>query len=286
MMDIQFTKMSGAGNDFVVINNMDGHLPEAGRESVFKSWCRRGMSIGADGVLVVEPSTSSHFRMRYHNADGREAETCGNGSRCIARFAHLEGVAPARMSFDTLAGVYEAEVAGEDVMVSLSEATGIRMNIRITDSLFDGDVHFINTGVPHAVIFTDKVQSVDVFRIGRHLRHHPEFAPAGTNANFVQVRSPQEIVVRTYERGVEYETLACGTGSVASAIIAQRLGLAQPEVRVETASGEMLSVNFQPTEQGAERVRLGGSARVVYRGIIEADFEAAAHAERQGHAAA
>jgi diaminopimelate epimerase len=274
-VELEFYKMSGAGNDFIVINNMDGRLPEAGRESLFAAWCRRGMSIGADGVLVLEPSACAHFRMRYHNADGREAETCGNGSRCIARFAHAMGLAPAQMRFETMAGEYEARVDGESVVVSLGDARGLREGIRIAAPEFTGTVHFVNTGVPHAVVLCggvdlpEGIDAVDVIRAGRFLRHHAEFAPAGTNANFVEVTGTQAIAIRTYERGVENETLACGTGSVASCIIAARRGLVSTPVSVRTAGGDILTVDFEPTPDGARRVKLGGPARMVFRGYVE-----------------
>lgn len=272
LMELEFWKLSGAGNDFVAINNMDGKLPEAGREALIRNWCRRGMSIGADGALILEPASAdsgAHFRMRYHNADGGEAETCGNGSRCIARFAFLQGVAPRDMIFHTVCGNYSAQVlANDEVRVQMTSAHGRRDNIRISDKEFTGEAFYLNTGVPHAVIFVDDLKSAPVQTAGRHLRYHKEFAPAGTNANFVRVEGDR-LVVRTYERGVEAETLACGTGCIASSIAAARLGLVHSPVRVQTASGEYLTIGFELTEDGAEQVTLQGSAHVVFRGYVE-----------------
>lgn len=287
-MELEFWKMSGAGNDFIAINNMDGRLPEEGREEVFARWCRRGTDIGADGVLVLEPSRKAgvHFRMRYHNADGGEAETCGNGSRCIARFACEQGVAPEKLKFETKAGIYDAHVfpSGE-VAVRMTDAHGVREGIQIDAAgaavgtpastgpdAWGGEVHFINTGVPHVVIFVDDLKGADVFGIGRRLRSHPEFMPAGTNVNFVRVRDPHHLEVRTYERGVEAETLACGTGSIASAIIAARQLLAQSPVNVKTASGEVLTIHFEPAEDGARAVVLQGSANIIFRGYVECEL--------------
>lgn len=268
-MELEFWKLSGAGNDFIVMNNMDGHIPEAGRRELLAAWCRRGASVGADGVLLVEPSQRAHFRMRYYNADGGEAETCGNGSRCIARFAHLQGVAPERMQFETLAGIYEAEIMGEDVAVRMTDAHGLRMNIEIPDGgPYAGPLHFVNTGVPHAVILMDDLAGAEVVKAGRYVRYHGQFAPAGTNVNFAHVTGLHDIKVRTYERGVEDETLACGTGSIASAIICAQRGLAQPPVRVLTASGETLTIGFELTPGGGRGVTLQGSARVVFRGYL------------------
>lgn len=273
-MELEFWKLSGAGNDFIVFNNMDRHVPEEGRHELFSGWCRRGMSIGADGVLLAEPSDGADFRMRYYNADGGEAETCGNGSRCIARFAHQQGIAPAKMRFETVAGVYTAEIRGEEVEVQVTDAHGLREGIRIRDGVFDGEMHFLNTGVPHAVIFVDDLEAMDVLGAGRHLRYHGEFAPAGTNANFIRVRDRNNLDIRTYERGVENETLACGTGSIASSIIAARMGLVDPPVRVTTRGGDVLTIGFEAAPEGARNVTLQGSARIVYRGFVECVFPA------------
>ncbi|MGI8905462.1 MAG: diaminopimelate epimerase [Candidatus Sumerlaeaceae bacterium] len=271
-MELEFWKLSGAGNDFVAINNMDGRLPEEGRHELIAAWCLRGMSIGADGALILEPAaeTGAHFRMRYYNADGGEAETCGNGSRCIARFAHLQGIAPGQMTFETMCGNYDAEVLRNgEVRIRMTDAHSRRDNIRISDDVFEGELDFLNTGVPHIVTQVDELANTPVQQAGKHLRHHSEFAPAGTNVNFVRLRDPRNLEVRTYERGVEAETLACGTGCIASAITFARLGLVEPPVRVKTASGEYLTINFELTQDGACDVTLQGSAHVVFRGYIE-----------------
>lgn len=268
-MELEFWKMSGAGNDFIVIDNRHGTLPEAPREALFRQWCRRGLSIGADGVLLVEPSSCADFRMRYYNADGREAETCGNGSRCIARFAHERGIAPADMRFETLAGIYSASVQGETVAVTMSDAHGLRLGIAIAGPSFAGQVHFVNTGVPHLVVLVDELETAPVLEVGRWLRFHELFAPAGANVNFIRVADAHAIAIRTYERGVEAETLACGTGSVASALVATKLGLVTPPVDVVTRSGDILGVDFVATENGATNVRLQGPARFVFRGYVQ-----------------
>jgi diaminopimelate epimerase len=273
-MEQEFWKFSGAGNDFVAINNMDGRFPEDGRNELIASWCRRGLSIGADGALILEPASPgshAHFRMRYHNADGGEAETCGNGSRCIARFAFLQGVAPRKMSFETAAGVYDAEVLDNgEVRLRMTDSHSLREGIKIFDDVFEGEIHFLNTGVPHAVTFVNGLEDLRVNEIGRHLRYHKEFAPAGTNVNFVLVRDPRNLEVRTYERGVENETLACGTGCIASSIIAVRQGLVEAPVRVKTFSGEFLTIEFEPVAGGGKNVTLQGSANLIFRGYVDA----------------
>lgn len=271
-MELEFWKLSGAGNDFVAVNNMDGKLPEEGRQELIAAWCRRGMSIGADGALILEPAESSdaHFRMRYYNADGGEAETCGNGSRCIGRYAYLQGVAPRKMTFETMCGNYDAEVLDSgEVRVRMTDAHSLRENIGVFDDMFEGELHFINTGVPHVVTQVDELDGTPVEVAGRHLRYHHQFAPAGTNVNFVRLRDPRNLEVRTYERGVEAETLACGTGCIASAMTFARLGMVEPPVRVKTASGEYLTISFELTPTGAKNVTLQGSAHVVFRGYIE-----------------
>lgn len=276
-MELEFWKMSGAGNDFIALDNMAGRFPEAGRSELFRRWCRRGTGIGADGVLVMEKTAGSlsAFRMRYYNADGGEADTCGNGSRCIARFAHMQGVAESRMRFDTKAGPYQATVlAGGEVKLELTPATGYREGIAIgadpgaADTEWSGEVDFIDTGVPHAVMFVPNVARVDVERVGRFLRHHPAFAPTGANVNFVRVRDPRHLEIRTYERGVEGETLACGTGAVAASIVAAHRLMAQSPVLVKTASGEILEVAFETTSGGAAQVSLQGGADLIFRGIV------------------
>ncbi len=271
-MELEFYKLSGAGNDFIVIDNMDRKIPEEGRRELLSTWCRRGMSIGADGALLVEPAdegSEAHFRMRYYNADGGEAETCGNGSRCIARFAFAQGIAPRHMVFQTLAGDYRAEVLdNNEVKVQMSDAFGLRENVAVNDDVVKNTVDFINTGVPHVVVLEKDLANAPVVRAGQHLRHHQEFAPAGTNVNFVNVLGAHNLDVRTYERGVEDETLACGTGCIASSIIAVRKGLVQTPVQVRTASGENLTIDFELTDAGASAVTLQGSAHIIYRGYV------------------
>lgn len=281
MGTLTFWKYSGAGNDFVALDNRDGRL-NAGREKraeLVRRLCRRHLGVGTDGVLIVESSKTADFRMRYYNSDGSEAETCGNGARCIARFAHSLGAAGKKMRFETAAGVYEAEVFPETVRVSMNDAFGLEMNVALDKASLPADlvaqvpslrsggtVAFVNTGVPHVVIRADDLENAPVARLGRAVRTHPRFAPAGTNVNFVAVAGPDRLAVRTYERGVEDETLACGTGAIACAIVFSRLGLVSPPVRVATRGGAELIVCFEPVEGGARKVRLEGEARLVFRG--------------------
>ncbi len=265
---IEFYKMSGSGNDFILIDNRDGSLAVGDVVEFVKSVCERKISVGADGLFLIEKSDRVDFRWRFYNADGSEAAMCGNGARCAARFAYLSGIAGERMSFETGAGIIDAEVRGEIVKVRLTEPFALVMDdeIRIENTTLS--VHSINTGVPHVVHFVRDPDDFDVFNTGRAIRRHEHYKPAGTNANFAAVLDNHTLRVRTYERGVEDETLACGTGSVASALIAARKGLVESPVDVRVQSGETLRIHFERTEEGFTKVYLEGNAKVVYQGML------------------
>ena len=272
MDKIPFMKLSGAGNDFVIINNLNHIIDSTNSEflSFVTKICQRRMSVGADGILLVEPTENADFRMRYFNADGGEAETCGNGARCISKFAFLNGIVPKQMRFLTNAGIYEAEIVGDNVKVRMSDPTDLRINVPL--QLEDGvhTVGFANSGVPHVVFLVDDLKSTDVFDLGQQTRYHNDFKPAGTNANFITVHSEELIEIRTYERGVENETLACGTGSIASAIVSATLGKVESPVSVKTASGVVLKIHFTLEENEAKNVYLEGDARVIFAGELTA----------------
>jgi diaminopimelate epimerase len=265
---IDFFKMSGSGYDFILIDNRDGSLAVGDCVAFAKSVCRRKISVGADGLFIIEKSEKVDFRWQFFNADGSEAAMCGNGARCVARFAYLTGIAGARMSFETGAGIIDAEVRGDIVKVRLTDPYALVLDeqIRIDNQILF--VHSINTGVPHAVHFLRDLEGFDVFTTGRAIRNHDHYRPAGANANFVTVVDDHTLRVRTYERGVEDETLACGTGSVASALIAARKGMAASPVDVRVQSGELLRVYFETTTDGFTKVYLEGKVKVVYQGKL------------------
>ena len=267
MTRIPFVKMSGAGNDFVVIDNRDSILPHALTDFLRKI-CQRRMSIGADGVLLVEDSDLADFKMRYFNSDGNEVETCGNGARCISRFAYLNGITPHKMRFETKVGIYQSEVIRSNVRVRLGNPTQVRLSFPL--QLNDGvhNVSFANTGVPHVMFLVENLEEVDVTHLGNQIRYHKDFEPAGTNVNFVRVRSNQEIDIRTYERGVEDETFACGTGSVAGVIILALNGRVSSPVRVNTSSGFTLKIYFNLVGGEAQDLYLEGDARLICEGQI------------------
>jgi diaminopimelate epimerase len=265
---IEFTKMNGSGNDFILIDNRDGSLAVGDVVAFVKSICERKVSVGADGLILIEKSDRADFRWRFFNADGSQAEMCGNGGRCAARFAVLNGIAGERLSFETVAGIIDAEVRGDVVKLRLTDPRDIVADdeIRIENQVLR--VHSVNTGVPHVVHFVRDPDSFAVFATGRAIRRHEHYRPAGTNANFVSVVDNRALAVRTYERGVEDETLACGTGSVASALIAARKGYVESPVDVRVRSGEILRIYFERTEGGFTKVYLEGKTKVVYQGRL------------------
>lgn len=268
MKKIPFYKMQGSGNDFILIDNRKGVLKGKNLKDFAVAVCDRHYSVGSDGLIVIVPSKKADFKWRFFNADGSEAEMCGNGSRCAARFAHIKKIAKKDMSFETIAGRIYAEVKKSTVKVQLTGAGSLRMNISV--SLEEGARvgNFINTGVPHLVYLSDRLEEEDVEGVGRRTRYHDIFKPSGTNVNFIQVLGPHKIRIRTYERGVEGETLACGTGAVAGALIADTLGLASSPVEVVTKSGEKLIVSFERNGEEFRSLHLEGGAQVVCEGNL------------------
>lgn len=267
-MRIEFTKMHGAGNDFIMIDDREQTFPLEKREGMAAIGARH-TGVGCDGFILVQPSSEADFRMRFFNPDGGEVEMCGNGARCVARFARDIGAAGDEMSFETIAGILRARVGEKDVAIGMTEPNDWRMN-RVL--VIDGEEYpysFVNTGVPHVVMEVEDLQLVDLPKLGAAIRYHEDFQPAGTNANFITVTGPDSLALRTYERGVEGETLACGTGMAASALVAGRLGKVAPPVKVTCAFGDVLGIGYTPTEDGARDVTLTGGAVYVYEGSFD-----------------
>lgn len=265
---IEFYKMSGSGNDFILIDNRGLELTVPDLNGFINRVCARKGAVGADGLILIENSKTRDFRWRFFNADGSEVDMCGNGGRCAARFAFIKGIAPQKMSFETRAGVIDAEVDGDTVKLRLTDPSQFKLNQKILIDDIPFDVNSVNTGVPHVVHFTNYLDEFDVLHIGRSIRYHKEYKPAGTNANFVEVIDDKTIRVRTYERGVEDETLACGTGSVAAALIAAEKNMVASPVNVIVKSGETLRIHFEKTETGFAQIYLEGKANVVYEGRL------------------
>ncbi len=271
MKKIPFHKIHGNGNDFILLDNRRGILKGRSLSGLAKQVCHRNRSVGADGLIVIVPPISrkaAHFKWRFFNSDGSEAEMCGNGSRCAAKFARLKGIAPAKMAFETLAGIIRAEVKNKTVRVQLTGATGMRLDLDVPLAGGIRAGHFINTGVPHLVYFSDHLEAEDVLAVGSATRRHDIFKPAGTNVDFVQVEGAHRLRIRTYERGVEGETLACGTGAVAAALIAAALGKAASPVMVLTKGGDRLIVSFTGTAGSFQDLNLEGAVTVVCEGHL------------------
>ena len=268
---IPFMKLSGAGNDFIVIDNRQRLIAPKALPAFVRHVCRHHLSVGADGLILIEKSRKADFAWRFFNDDGGEASFCGNGARCAARFAFLKRIAPKAMRFDGAAGIVEAEVHGYRVTVKVPNPTELRSNllIPIDDKVHEG--HAINTGVPHCVYFVPNTAVVDVIGVGRATRFHDLFEPAGANVNFVRVADPHTIHVRTYERGVEAETLACGSGSIAAALIASKVQKVESPVTVIPKSGLPLTVTFKMNGDRFTQVTLTGEARSIYEGAMSPD---------------
>ncbi len=269
-MKIPFYKMSGSGNDFIIIDNRAPLLDALAIPDFVRAVCRRSISLGADGLILIEKPRSAgcHFSWRFFNADGSEADMCGNGGRCAARYAVMNGIAEKRLSFETRAGIIHAEVNDNRVKIELPAPQAPIMNLPVTINGTNLTVHVINTGVPHVVVWCNAIDDVAVRELGKAIRFHPRFQPAGTNVNFAAVVTRSRLRVRTYERGVEDETLACGTGSVAAALIASALGKVAAPVQVETRGGEILTVYFENEAYPFGRVYLEGAVRVVCSGEL------------------
>lgn len=260
--------MAGAGNDFVVIDNEADRIRDPA--DLARRVSTRALSVGADGLILVEPSSRASFRMRYYNADGSLGEFCGNGTRCAARFAFIEGIAEAIMTIETDAGIVEAEV-GEDgqVTISLPPPEEFRAERPVTVGEMAVHGSSITVGVPHYVVFLrEALWEQDIKPLGSAIRMHHDLQPKGSNVNFVLVRDEHSIEVRTYERGVEAETLACGSGVVASVAVSTLFGKVKPPVRVLTRSGITLEVSMTHTNGELRDVRLKGDARLVFRGTM------------------
>ena len=265
---VQFTKMNGAGNDFVLIDNRDGAHKFSPQQIAFL--CDRHRGVGADGVLLVENSPDLvDFRMRYFNSDGGEAEMCGNGARCFARFLDRIAGPFSEVRFETMAGVIQAAFEGKLVRLAMSRPRymALRRTLDIGGSKLLS--HSINTGVPHVVAFVEDLESAPVQQWGAQIRYHEAFQPEGTNANFVKELAPGRIAIRTYERGVEAETLACGTGVTASGLIYAELSDAKPPVHVLVRGGDWLEVGFQKAGNNFKEVTLKGPADFAFEGSIE-----------------
>ena len=265
-MTVSFVKMVGSGNDFILIDwRRNGTISRSKGASLARKLCDRRWAVGADGLVILEPSRRADFRMRIFNPDGSEAEMCGNASRCASLYvAGSRG----KVTFETIAGLLEAKVQGTLVRVKLPKPHSFRRNLKATVCGKKLILHSIIASVPHAILFVENPNRIDVECWGEAIRHNRLFKPRGTNVDFVKVRGERAIKIRTYERGVEGETLACGTGSTASALVAAKLkGLTSP-ITVLTKGGERLRIFFEEHHGEFENVCLEGRVSQVFEGRI------------------
>ena len=259
--------MEASGNDFLVIDNRKGIIKNPKKFAA--EVCRPHVGVGGDGILLIEPSKKADFFMRIVNADGSEAEACGNGYRCVGLYAKKLLGFSSNMKVDTLAGLIGIHVNGKTIKAKMADPKDYREHVKINLSGKILNGAFMNTGVPHVVIFAEGLGEVAVSELGRAIRYHDMFKPKGTNVNFVEVTGKDLLAIRTYERGVEEETLACGTGTVAAALVAGITGRTNQPVRVTTKSGEVLTVYFDRSEEKIRNVFLEGNARFVFEGRMK-----------------
>lgn len=271
MEQITFFKMSGSGNDFIIVDNRRKVVSDTNLEHFVTQICRRKMSVGADGFILIENADNADFSWQFFNSDGSRAEACGNGARCAARFAFLNGIAGPDMSFDTDAGIIHARVDDDRAKVKVPDPADLKTDYTLKLQNSSLTISSVNTGVPHVVIIVEDLDDVDVQQLGREIRYLERFAPAGTNVNFVCLQAEGGIEIRTYERGVEGETLACGTGSIAAAIVtACQTNIPSP-VKVLTQSGEHLNIYYKKADGKFYDVHLEGDARIIYKGELHED---------------
>jgi len=264
---VKFTKAVATGNDFVIIDTRE-LKPGGSYSKLAKKICDRKYGVGADGLLLIEKSREADFTMRIFNPDGSEAEMCGNGSRCAALYAATKKIAKSVMRISTLAGVLNASVKKDIIKVRLTDPKNIKWNLCLMIDKCPYKLNFVDTGVPHTIFFTKDLENVDVKNIGSFIRNHGEFSPEGTNADFVEIIDGGNIRIRTYERGVEDETLACGTGAVAGAVISAEREKMKSPVIVHTRSGEKLKVHFEIVDGNFTNVYLEGKASLIYEGVV------------------
>jgi len=267
---VRFYKMSGHGNDFILIDNRDGN-PPLNWNAAAREWCRRRTSVGADGILLIGWDSDSDFSLRIFNADGSEAEMCGNGARCAAWYAVDRGIAGETMTFQTMAGTIRARVEGLQAAIRLTDPTVSKDAISLSLGEEVLEIRSVNTGVPHAVIFRDALSAMsseELNRLGRSVRFHEAFAPAGTNVDFVEIAGSDRIRVRTYERGVEGETLACGTGAAASAVASVMQGKTDGSPVAVDMPGGRLFIDFIGDGEHFSDLWLRGDVKPLFRGEL------------------
>lgn len=263
-----FSKYAGCGNDFVLFDNMKEHFP-AHNQPLISRLCDRRLGIGADGVILLEKSSVADFKMRIFNADGSEAEMCGNGIRCLMKFIQKAGYSVSCCRIETMERVLNISSHGNDVCVEMGQPTELRWSIPLEIDGNSFEAHHLDTGVPHVILFMKDIHTVNLNTFGPKVRFHEEFSPRGANCNVVSIQSGGDLQIRTYERGVEAETLACGTGATAAALAAAKLFQILGPIKVKTKSEELLEIDFIIQEGQFSKVTMKGPANFIYNGVID-----------------
>ncbi len=269
--------MNGCGNDFIIVDNRKNVLASIDLEKFIPKICARRISVGADGFMMIENSNKADFKMRYFNADGSEGEMCGNGARCLAKFAYLIGSAKENMCFETIAGIYEAQILEDGRRLKVKfpsmDLESIKLNQVASFEGFEKTYHYAPVGVPHVVLFEEGLSTLKketILTKGRAIRFDQDLFPLGTNVNFVNIVDEYNIDIRTYERGVENETLACGTGSTAAAIVSFLLGHTKSPVHVHNPAG-VLTIYFVVGEKTIYEIYMEGEVKLVAEGNLLPD---------------
>lgn len=261
---VAFAKYSGCGNDFIIME-----APPCPEDTglLATALCSRKQGIGADGLIILSPAQKGDFRIAFFNADGSEAEMCGNGARSAVHYFHTKNPQQRFYTFETKERLLKAEVHESEVAISMGEVLAIELRKELFINRTKLPLVSMNTGVPHALLFTDDLEAIDMETMGKKVRYHSSFAPAGTNFSAVKMTKDQ-VLIRTYERGVEAETLACGTGATAAAIAAALLFNVAPPVKVKVRSGDTLTIDFSLAAGKPAGVKLSGPCHEVFRGEI------------------
>ena len=262
--------MAGAGNDFIVIDGRNAGFKSIAR-SFLRKVCTRSLSVGADGVIVILPSRAADFKVRFYNPDGSISRFCGNGSRCASMYAHLNGLAKKKLSFEGDDGIHHAIVSGKNVSVSIADIKRLKAPITVTAAKRIWRGGLIDVGVPHFVTEVANIEDLDVEILGRKLRHHKRFFPAGANVDFIRCEKNGSVTIRTYERGVERETLSCGSGCVAASVYVALMKNYRSPIIFHTRSSVHLKVSFEEYEGRVQGFFLEGDARIIFKGDLHGD---------------
>jgi diaminopimelate epimerase len=265
MSSLPFTKYSGCGNDFVIVDNLKKDFPTENHKLI-QHICNRRLGIGADGLILLEKGVECDHKMRIFNSDGFETEMCGNGLRCFVRFLQQSGYGDGPFTIESMKRTHYCTIDGDMVTIDMGDPTDLKWNFPLTLADNRLTANYLDTGVPHVVIFTAPIEEIDVATIGSQIRHHPSFKPRGTNVNFAEIEDNDVIHIRTFERGVEAETLACGTGATATALAAAHcFGLPSP-IAIKTKSQDLLYVSFELNNGLFQKITLTGAAERVFHG--------------------